>query len=270
MTGALSVFRDLHNYAITYHSKEEFYLDNQTVGRQGEDRICSILESIAQESDGALLRNLYIPTGGGHTAEIDAVLATRKGAFVVEIKSWQGHIRGNSRYNEWSVRPWHKLKAKPEKRYSPVKQNAKHVDIVAKFARTSPSAFTSLIAFTSNAELKKVPPNNTDLIITREDKLRSAAKTRLRGRRIILSPEELSGLVETLQKTQGASSARRRTHISQAKQAERRRLEVRDKRRKADRKRRARKKAQAKAKARTASLPQCLFWVGLGCLLLAR
>ena len=281
-TGAPLRFQGLCDYAITHNRKEEINLDNQTVGSRGESHVCAILEGIARECGGAVLRNLYIPTGGGHTAEIDAVLVTRKGAFVVEIKSWQGHVRGNSRYNEWSVRPWRKLKAKPEKRYSPIKQNAKHVEIVSKLTRVSPSAFTSLIVFTSSAELKKVPPNEANLIITREDGLRSAVKTRLRGRRERFTANELEALCAALSKAQGASSVRRRTHVSQAKQAERRRLEAREKRRKADRKRRARKKAQtqartqsksqsqSKAKARRSALMLGLIWAGLGCLLLVR
>lgn len=217
---------------------------------QGEDRICAILQGIAKECGGALLRNLYVPTGGGRTAEIDAVLVTRKGAFVVEVKNWAGIIHcGSARYNEWSVRPWRKPKAKPLKRFSPIKQGSRHLAAAARYSRTPPSAFSSLIVFTMSAELKKVPPNGPDFTIVREDRLRSTIKMRLRGRQDVLSTAEMDTLVETLKKTQDASGSLMRAHIRWAKQAERKRLAERSKRREADRRRRARKNAEKRLRA---------------------
>ena len=153
---------------------------NKRIGQAGEDKVAETLKTIP---DSRLMRNQYIPCGHGHTIEVDALLLTRKGIFVIEIKNISGKIVGSYRLNEWTVHLKGKRGGKPSryKIYNPIKQNARHLEAVARYLQVPPSTCTNLIVFTSRAELKKAPPNTNNFTITQETMLRSVMTRRLDG-----------------------------------------------------------------------------------------
>lgn len=215
--------------------------NNEMIGQLGEDRIAVALKSIP---DGHLLRNLYIPCGRG-TIEIDALLATKKGLFVIECKAWTGSIRGSARLNDWSVKIW--PGAKPEKRYSPIKQNATHLYALSRYLRLPKNKKPhSVIVFTSDqAELKKVPENTGDYTILKgAHALQKFIERRIRVRRDLFTEQELNAIVERLKSaTPKPTNKLKKAHVNQVKRAQSKRLAEKERRRKARRKN-ARKKRQ--------------------------
>ena len=221
----------------------------EAIGKAGESQIAKALEDIP---DIYVLRNLYIPSSRGKSSkstEIDLLVASRKGLLVIESKAWTGWIRGSERLNDWSVKIW--PGAKPEKRYSPIKQNRAHIRKLSKFLNLPDDRTPhSIIVFTSSkAELKKVPENTGEFTILKgTSALRTFIQRRLRVRRDIFTERELKQIVEKLKKTPKPTKGLKRTHVANAKKAEEKRLAEKERRRKA-----RKKSAQRKAKAKTAA-----------------
>lgn len=203
---------------------------NKKIGQAGEDKVAETLKTIP---DSRLMRNQYVPCGRGYTIEVDALLLTRKGIFVIEIKNIAGKIVGSYRLNEWTVHLKGKQGRKPAryKIYNPIKQNTRHVEAVARYLHVPPSSCTNLIVFTSRAELKKIPPNTKDFTITQENMLRSIMTRRLNGLSERFTDAELESMAKALERTTDVSDACKRVHILHTKQAERKRLVEREKRR---------------------------------------
>ena len=216
---------------------------NEAFGQMGEDRIAAALRDIP---DTRLLRNLYIPYGRG-TFEIDALVVSRKGLLVIECKTWDGvAIRGSARFGDWSVRSsW---KAKPVKRYSPLRQNAAHVRKLARYLQLAPDKTPhSIIVFASVRPKLYAPPNTREYTILQGTSiLRSTVMRRLKYRRDVFSDEEIDAIIRRLSATPKPSTQLKETHVKRAREAERKRRIEQEKRRQARRK----TKPKAKSKPR--------------------
>ena len=229
----------------------------EAIGKAGEDQIAKAVEGIPGVR---LLRNLYIPGRNGRSStEIDALIATRKGLMVVEIKNWTGIVRGSARMNDWSVKIW--PGAKPEKRYSPVKQNAAHIRKLSRFLGLPDDRSPhSVIVFTSGkADLRKTPKSTGDFTILQgAAALQRFVERRLRVRRDIFTDRELASIVAKLEGAAPEPTRKtRKAHVNHAKQAQAKRLEAKEKRRLADRRRRktAEKRAKVRASAKRIGRP---------------
>ena len=216
----------------------------EAVGKAGEKQIA---KSLGNMPGVYLMRNLYIPDKRGRSHEIDILLATRKGLLVIESKAWTGDIRGSARLNDWSVKIW--PGAKPEKRYSPIKQNATHIYALSRYLELPDDRKPhSVIVFTSSqAELKKVPENTGDYTIFKGTAaLKRFITRRLKVRRDIFTDRELAAIIDKLESTAPKPTRKlKKAHVNYAKQAQAKRLEAKEKRRLTDKRRRkAAKKAE--------------------------
>ena len=221
----------------------------EAIGKAGENQIAQALAGIPGIY---VLRNLYIPAKYGKPTEIDLLIATRKGLFVVESKAWTGWIRGSERLNDWSVKIW--PGAKPEKRYSPLKQNRAHILKLVKYLNLPDDRTPhSIIVFTSDkAELKKVPDNTGDFTILKGARaLRSFIERRLRVRRDIFTERELQQIAAKLQKTPKPTERLKKTHVINVRKAEEKRLAEKEKRRLAAKRRPRAKSAKRKSKVKS-------------------
>ncbi|MDD6650575.1 MAG: nuclease-related domain-containing protein [Eggerthellales bacterium] len=204
----------------------------ERLGKQGEDRIDAILATIP---DSRVFRNVYIPCGHNRTIEIDAILLTQKGLFIIEAKNYGGQITGSFRLNEWTQTYKKKGSHSPirHKFYNPVKQNAAHVQAISRYLKLPLSKQPhSMVVFTSRAELKKVPPNAKEYSILTESILRSTIIRRLKARKEIFDAKEMSDIVQRLNQLPRATKKLKQVHIRQAKMAEAHRIQEREKRRK--------------------------------------
>lgn len=102
-----------------------------------------------------ILRNLYIPYNGG-TSEIDLIMLTEFGIYVIESKNYSGWIFGNENNKNWTVSYNRNTK---EKLYNPIWQNNTHIKALTNYLQITDNGINSLIIFGGGAELKKVPQN---------------------------------------------------------------------------------------------------------------
>ncbi len=101
------------------------------------------------------LNNLTLPTTNG-TTQIDHVVVSRYGIFVIEAKNIDGWIFGDERSPQWSIfKPGRKFKMR-----NPLHQNYRHVKAISEFLGVEEDRLHSLVIFWGKCEFKtEMPPN---------------------------------------------------------------------------------------------------------------
>jgi restriction system protein len=102
------------------------------------------------------LRDVVIPTSNG-TTQIDHVVLSVYGIFVVETKNFQGWIFGNPKESNWCQ----SLPGGKKSRFqNPLHQNFRHIQCLAEFLKLDPKVFHSVVHFIGECKLKTpMPPN---------------------------------------------------------------------------------------------------------------
>jgi restriction system protein len=102
-----------------------------------------------------LLKNVTIPCDGG-TTQIDHVIVSEFGVFVLETKNMQGWIFGNERQKTWTQQIYkHKTKFQ-----NPLHQNYKHVKTLQQLLELTDEQIYSLVIFVGNSTFKTEMPEN--------------------------------------------------------------------------------------------------------------
>jgi restriction system protein len=101
-----------------------------------------------------LLNDVTLPTDDG-TTQVDHVLVSRYGVFVLETKHYKGWIFGNPGASQWTQ----VLYKKHYKFQNPIHQNLKHVIVVRKLLDfLPPDCIHSIVVFTGEAIFKTEQP----------------------------------------------------------------------------------------------------------------
>lgn len=101
-----------------------------------------------------LLNNLTIQTQDG-TTQVDHVLVSRFGVFVIESKHYKGWIFGDAKSPTWT----HVLFTQKFRFQNPLRQNYKHVmSVQAILDFLPPGCVHSVVVFTGDAEFKTLRP----------------------------------------------------------------------------------------------------------------
>lgn len=117
---------------------------------RGEAKLARAVRSTFPPPDDYLLNHLTIPTPDG-TTQIDHVLISRFGIFVIETKDYSGWIFGDSK-----ARYWTQVLFNEKNRFqNPIRQNAGHVQTVRALLDFLPSeSVSSAVVFVGSAEFK--------------------------------------------------------------------------------------------------------------------
>ena len=104
-----------------------------------------------------VLKNVFIPslTGEGMT-EIDHLVVSAHGIFVIETKNYSGWIFGGEHDHKWT----RSGRGRKQQFLNPLKQNKGHVNALAAFLGLPQSMFHSVVFFIGEAELKTPMPAN--------------------------------------------------------------------------------------------------------------
>ena len=120
-------------------------------GGRGESRVANVLSRL-DNSQYKVLNDLLIRTTRG-TSQIDHVVVSPQGIFVIETKNYSGWIHGGEKSEYWTQSIFRK---KYEFR-NPIKQNWAHVyglkEILSDFGQIS---YHPVVVFTRSSELKNV------------------------------------------------------------------------------------------------------------------
>jgi restriction system protein len=104
------------------------------------------------------INNVTIPTANG-TTQIDHVIVSKYGIFVVETKNIKGWIYGDEKQAQWTQ----VLFGKKYRFQNPLRQNYRHTKALAEFLGIEHSKIHSVVMFWSECEFKTpMPPNVLD------------------------------------------------------------------------------------------------------------
>jgi Nuclease-related domain len=95
-------------------------------GRVGEAKVTRLVQVLMAPTTARLLIDVTLPTVSGGTTQIDHILLTTGGIFVIEVKHWAGVIRADAAAESWEQsslrgRVW---------LANPLQQNAHHCRVV--------------------------------------------------------------------------------------------------------------------------------------------
>ena len=93
-------------------------------------------------------------TGPGGTTQIDHVVVSRYGIFVIETKAFRGWIYGKENEPRWTQ----KFRRKSFPFQNPLRQNYRHTKTLSDLTSIPHEYFTSLVAFGGEAEFKTPMP----------------------------------------------------------------------------------------------------------------
>lgn len=102
-----------------------------------------------------LFKNVTLPTEDG-TTQIDHVIVSHYGVFVLETKSMRGWIFGGQNQKTWTQR----IYRHSNKFQNPLHQNYKHTQTLQSALGLDPDKLFSLVVFVGDSTLKTPMPDN--------------------------------------------------------------------------------------------------------------
>ena len=133
------------------------------IGSRGERRTTRRLGRLDSE-EYMVLDNLLIRDGQGATTQIDHVVVSRYGIFVIETKCYKGWIFGNENSRQWTQslftgRSWFG-RSEQHKLPNPIKQNWRHIYVLSEVLALPRRMFHNVVVFSGDAEFKTAMPGN--------------------------------------------------------------------------------------------------------------
>ena len=102
-----------------------------------------------------ILNDIYLPLPDGTTTQIDHIVVSQYGVFVVETKTYSGWIFGDEKSKDWTQSIYHKK----SRFQNPMRQNYKHICALADNLGIDKSYFHGVVAFTGDCTFKtEMPP----------------------------------------------------------------------------------------------------------------
>jgi hypothetical protein len=128
----------------------------------------SFLKGFEGEAHGWLSKKMFLPSDthkdfnnvtipvGNDTTQIDHVIVSRYGIFVVETKNLKGWIFGDEKSAKWTQ----SLYGKKYQFQNPLRQNFRHTKALSDFLGIDPSKIHSMVMFWGECEFKTQMPEN--------------------------------------------------------------------------------------------------------------
>ena len=113
----------------------------------GEKNVNIILNFLPKEY--RVFRDIYLKVNG-ITTQIDHLVISNYGIFVIETKNYNGWIYGGDNSEYWTQNMYRKK----YKFYNPIKQNLSHINILESILKIQKSKFIPIVVFAGEAELK--------------------------------------------------------------------------------------------------------------------
>jgi len=132
-----------------------FFRTSIAKGMLGEFLINVMARLFLDKKEYHLIKNVTIPIGAG-TAQIDHIIVSQYGLFVVETKNMRGWIYGGEKQEKWTQKIYKHTKSFQ----NPLHQNYKHVLALAELIGIDAKKVFSLVVFIGDSEFKTPMPAN--------------------------------------------------------------------------------------------------------------
>jgi predicted RNA-binding Zn-ribbon protein involved in translation (DUF1610 family) len=124
-------------------------------GAFGEFQINLAAKFFLNKNIYTLFKNVTLPTEDGNT-QIDHVIVSRYGVFVIETKNMKGWIFGSPQQKIWTQKIYrHKSKFQ-----NPLHQNYKHTQTLQSALELEPDKVFSVVVFVGDSTFKTAMPDN--------------------------------------------------------------------------------------------------------------
>ena len=150
-----------------------------------------------------LIKNVTLPTEDG-TTQIDHIIVSEYGIFVVETKNMKGWIFGDEKQKYWTQ----KIYKHTNKFQNPLHQNYKHIKTIQNALGIESNKIFSVIVFTGDSTFKTDMPENVKHGIGYIDYIKSKTLK-------IISKEEVSKIISLIES--GRLSRSFKTHREHVK-----------------------------------------------------
>ena len=124
-----------------------FFKSSFFLGKIGETKVSALLSFLPKEY--AVFNNVLL-NSGGKSSQIDHIVVSAYGIFVIETKNYKGWIFGSDTSKQWTQN----IYGEKHSFYNPVLQNQGHIFALKKLLNLPADFFVSVVAFSSKATLK--------------------------------------------------------------------------------------------------------------------
>ena len=173
-------------------------------GAFGETLLAGVLRRKLDASIYHVLNDVFLPLDDGSTTQIDHVVVSPFGVFVIETKTYKGWIFGNPRDAQWTqVLPRRKSRFQ-----NPLRQNYLHVQRLVALTGLLADVVHSVVAFSGEATFKtKLPPEVMHFADVADYILSFKSKK--------IPPDDVEEIVATIVRLDGAIPASvRKAHVA--------------------------------------------------------
>ena len=157
-------------------------------GRIGEMRVSWSLRSELGEGY-EILNDVYMPSMEGETTQIDHIVVSPYGIFVIETKNWTGWIFGDAKSAKWTQSVYRKKNSFQ----NPIRQNYKHICELSRNLGIDKGYFISVIAVTGDCTFKTDIPEGVVYSKRAAEYIRSFTRWLIKPEQV---PEIVSAILE--------------------------------------------------------------------------
>jgi restriction system protein len=175
-------------------------------GKLGEFFVKLILDLKLNKSQYKIMHNITLPTGDG-TTQIDHIIVSPYGVFVIETKNMKGWIFGSEEQATWTQT----LYKHTTKFQNPLRQNYKHTKTIESSLTLDPEVVFSIVVFVGNSTFKTDMPDNVTYAGGVVDYINTFSE-------IIIEEEKIDWIVTMIQNEQFQNSRKTdKAHVEHIK-----------------------------------------------------
>ncbi len=160
-----------------------------------ETRVVNCLSHGLNPKEYFIFNNLILPSTGSYSTQIDHVVISRFGIFVIETKENNGWVFANENREHWTVT------YRQQRKYplaNPLRQNYGHIQVLKKEMPFIEENFVSIVVFTGQCEFKT--PRIPNVIFETEliEIIQSYTKTLISQQRLLMAIGKLSYMCQAV------------------------------------------------------------------------
>ena len=126
------------------------------IGQMGELVLHHYLKNKLDPKQYIFMHNIMLPTDDEMTTQIDHIVVSQWGIFVIETKTFAGHIYGTRNESNWTAK--YNPRQKGFSFQNPLHQNYKHIATLSERLGLEPHYFKTIVAFSGKAKFGKEMP----------------------------------------------------------------------------------------------------------------
>ena len=190
-------------------SQNDFFKTIFDKGNYGEFITFTYLEKIYGYNK--IMCNIYLPKKDSNTTEIDLLMISETGIYVIESKNYSGWIYGDEKYKKWTQSFKNNNK---NQFYNPIWQNKGHISaLTAVLNLEIDNIYKSLIVFSERCELKKINVYSPNVNVIKRNLLIKTISEDMKSSSKILSNKQIDEVYLKLQEFTCVDEKTKEAHI---------------------------------------------------------